>query len=59
VGAPFRDLEKSRRDRPGCRTVRTRIQPLGSDMAQGTVKRFNGEKGYGFIAPQATHVRAA
>jgi CspA family cold shock protein len=33
-----------------CRIVRTQIQPLGSVMSQGTVKWFNAEKGYGFIA---------
>jgi len=26
-------------------------QQLGNNMAEGTVKWFNGEKGFGFIAP--------
>ena len=27
-------------------------EPEGMNMAQGTVKWFNGEKGYGFITPE-------
>jgi CspA family cold shock protein len=47
----FRDLGESRRERPGYRIVRARIQPLvRSGMSKGTVKWFNAEKGYGFIS---------
>ena len=28
-----------------------RVEPEGCNMAQGTVKWFNSEKGFGFIAP--------
>src|SRR5699024_792862 len=36
--------------RPGTSRVRFRRSPKGEQMAQGTVKWFNSEKGFGFIA---------
>ena len=33
------------------RTVRLRTPKEETDMAQGTVKWFNGDKGFGFITP--------
>lgn len=60
AGAPLQGSgEVASRTGPGAAPCGPESRPLGSDMAQGTVKWLNGEKGYGFIAPQATHVRTA
>ena len=39
----------TRRDRQSVGTMQTLTELLGENMATGTVKWFNGEKGYGFI----------
>ena len=39
----------TRRDRQSVGTMPSLTELLGENMATGTVKWFNGEKGYGFI----------
>src|ERR1700730_6162186 len=45
----FTGLRMGALRRRGARRVRVLIAPKGSGMAQGTVKWFNADKGFGFI----------
>jgi cold shock protein len=51
--SPFRSIEsRHRKTTPGARCARRAwLTEREHDMAQGTVKWFNSEKGFGFIAP--------
>ena len=52
---PFirRSVDRPRLTLPGCRILRAAKEQGNTDMANGTVKWFNTQKGFGFIAPDS------